>query len=145
MKWEISEAADVRISMVEKRAKKFELLKEELIEPEFMGEEDLDVLIVGWGSLHSQLSEAIELLNESGDKKFGTLVFGDIWPLPEKRLRELSGKAKVLINVEQNFNGQLAALISQVTGIRVDHSVLKYDGRPLSATEITNKVLEVLK
>ncbi len=141
----ITEAADVRISMVEKRAKKFELLKEELIEPEFMGEEDLDVLIVGWGSLHSQLSEAIELLNESGDKKFGTLVFGDIWPLPEKRLRELSGKAKVLINVEQNFNGQLAALISQVTGIRVDHSVLKYDGRPLSATEITNKVLEVLK
>lgn len=141
----ITEASDVRISMVEKRAKKLELLKEELLEPDFMGEEDLDVLIVGWGSLHSPLSEAIELLNQSGDTKFGTLVFGDIWPLPEKRLRELSGKAKVLINVEQNYTGQLAALISQVTGIRTNHSVLKYDGRPLSAVEIKNKVLEVLR
>ncbi len=50
-----------------------------------------------------------------------------------------------MINVEQNFTGQLAALISEVTGIRVDQSVLKYDGRPLSAVEIKNKVMEVLK
>jgi len=140
----ITEAADVRINMVHKRAKKFELLKEEVIEPDFMGNEEPDVLLLGWGSLHSQLSETIDLLNASGDKKFGALVFGDIWPLPEKKLREYKEKAKVLINVEQNYTGQLAALISEVTGIRVDHSVLKYDGRPLSATEIKTKVLEVL-
>ena len=139
----ITEASDVRISMVEKRAKKLELLKEELLEPDFMGEEEPDVLLLGWGSLHSPLSEAVELLNAEGEKKFGALVFGDIWPMPEKRLTELSGKAKVLINVEQNYTGQLAALISEVTGIRVHHSVLKYDGRPLSAEEIKNKVLEV--
>ncbi|MBO1263836.1 2-oxoacid:acceptor oxidoreductase subunit alpha [Proteiniclasticum sp. SCR006] len=140
----ITEASDVRINMVEKRAKKLELLKEELLEPDFMGEEDADVLLLGWGSLHSQLSEAIDLLNATGDKKFGALVFGDIWPLPEKLLRAYQAKAKVLVNVEQNYTGQLADLISEVTGIRVDHSVLKYDGRPLSATEIKSKVLEVL-
>lgn len=140
----ITEASDVRINMVEKRAKKFELLKEELLEPDFMGEEDAEVLLLGWGSLHSQLSEAIDLLNAAGEKKFGALVFGDIWPLPEKLLRAYQAKAKVLVNVEQNYTGQLADLISEVTGIRVDHSVLKYDGRPLSATEIKSKVLEVL-
>lgn len=140
----ITEASDVRINMVEKRAKKFELLKEELLEPDFMGEEDAEVLLLGWGSLHSQLSEAIDLLNAAGEKKFGALVFGDIWPLPEKLLRAYQTKAKVLVNVEQNYTGQLADLISEVTGIRVDHSVLKYDGRPLSATEIKSKVLEVL-
>lgn len=140
----ITEASDVRINMVEKRAKKLELLKEELFEPDFMGEEDAEVLLLGWGSLHSQLSEAIDLLNATGDKKFGALVFGDIWPLPEKLLRAYQAKAKVLVNVEQNYTGQLADLISEVTGIRVDHSVLKYDGRPLSATEIKSKVLEVL-
>lgn len=140
----ITEASDVRINMVEKRAKKFELLKEELLEPDFMGEEDAEVLLLGWGSLHSQLSEAIDLLNADGEKKFGALVFGDIWPLPEKLLRAYQAKAKVLVNVEQNYTGQLADLISEVTGIRVDHSVLKYDGRPLSATEIKSKVLEVL-
>ena len=140
----ITEASDVRINMVEKRAKKFELLKEELLEPDFIGEEDAEVLLLGWGSLHSQLSEAIDLLNADGEKKFGALVFGDIWPLPEKLLRAYQAKAKVLVNVEQNYTGQLADLISEVTGIRVDHSVLKYDGRPLSATEIKSKVLEVL-
>jgi len=140
----ITEAADVRINMVEKRAKKFELLKGELIEPEFLGQSDMDVLLLGWGSLHSPLTEAIELLNQEGDKKYGVLVFGDIWPLPEKLLREKTAQAKVIINVEQNYTGQLASLISEVTGIRVDKSVLKYDGRPLSAVEIKNKVLEVL-
>lgn len=141
----ITEASDVRINMVEKRDKKFQSLKKEMIEPELLGEENMDVLLLGWGSLHSPLSEAIDLLNQEGSQKFGCLVFGDIWPLPEQRLREKAKTAKVLINVEQNFNGQLKDLISQVTGIRVDQSVLKYDGRPLSAVEIKNKVMEVLK
>ncbi|NLB19725.1 MAG: 2-oxoacid:acceptor oxidoreductase subunit alpha [Clostridium sp.] len=141
----ITEASDVRINMVEKRDKKFQLLKEEVMEPELLGEEDMDILLLGWGSLHSPLSEAVDLLNEASDQKFGCLVFGDIWPMPEKLLREKAKSAKVLINVEQNFTGQLAALISEVTGIRVDQSVLKYDGRPLSAVEIKNKVMEVLK
>ncbi len=141
----ITEASDVRISMVEKRDRKFQRLKEEVIEPELLGEEDMEILLLGWGSLHSPLSEAVDLLNQEGGRKFGCLVFGDIWPMPEKLLQEKAKSAHVLINVEQNFTGQLAALISEVTGIRVDHSVLKYDGRPLSAVEIKNKVMEVLK
>lgn len=141
----ITESASVRISMVEKRAKKLELLKEDLIEPELLGEEDAEILLLGFGSLHSPLSEAVELLNASGDKRYSALVFGDVWPLPTKRLKTLTDKAAVMINVEQNSTGQLAALISQVTGIRVHKSVLKYDGRPLSATEIRDRILEVLR
>ena len=138
------ESGEIRIQMVHKRERKFELLKTEIIEPELLGESEMDVLLLGWGSLHSPLTEAIELLNKDNGQKFGALVFGDVWPLPEKLLREKTAKAKVVINVEQNFTGQLASLISEVTGIRVDKSVLKYDGRPLSAVEIKNKVLEVL-
>ena len=70
----------------------------------------MDVLLLGWGSLHSPLTEAIELLNQDSDQKFGALVFGDVWPLPEKLLREKTAKAKVVINVEQNFTGQLAVV-----------------------------------
>lgn len=138
------EDAETRIQMVHKRERKFELLKTEIMEPELLGEPEMDVLLLGWGSLHSPLTEAIQLLNKDSNQKFGALVFGDVWPLPEKLLREKTAKAKVVINVEQNFTGQLASLISEVTGIRVDKSVLKYDGRPLSAVEIKNKVLEVL-
>lgn len=141
----ITESAEVRVRMVDKRAKKLELLKEDLLEPELLGSEDPDILLLGFGSLHSPLSEAVELLNAESGSKFSALVFGDVWPLPTKKLEELSSKVKLLINVEQNSTGQLAALISQVTGIRVHQSVLKYDGRPLSATEIRDKVLEGLK
>lgn len=138
----ITESGEVRNAMVEKRAKKFALLQEEVLEPEYLGEKDPEILLLGWGSLHSPLSEAIDLLNQEGTTTYGALVFGDIWPLPEKKLRDYAKRAKKLINVEQNYNGQLAQLISQVTGIRVHGSVLKYDGRPLSATEIQKKVKE---
>jgi 2-oxoglutarate ferredoxin oxidoreductase subunit alpha len=131
--------------MVDKRAKKLELLKEDLLEPDLLGPEDPDILLLGFGSLHSPLSEAVDLLNAESGSKYSALVFGDVWPLTTKKLEELSSKAKLLINVEQNSTGQLAALISQVTGIRVHQSVLKYDGRPLSATEIRDKILEGLK
>ena len=139
----ITEAAEVRIDMVEKRARKFELLKKELHEPELLGEENMDVLLLGWGGTHSPLSEAVDLLNEGGEKKYGALVFGDIWPLPVKKLLETAKTAKTIINVEQNYYGQLADLIRQETGITMTGSVLRFDGRPLSATEIVVKVKEV--
>lgn len=139
----ITESAKVRTDMVEKRARKFELLKEELIEPDLLGEENMDILLVGWGSTHSQLSEAVDLLNEAGEKKYGALVFGDIWPLPIDKLKASANTAKIIINVEQNYYGQLADLIRQETGITMTASVLKFDGRPLSAHEILTKVKEV--
>jgi len=138
----ITEEAAVRIDMVEKRARKFELLKTELIEPELLGEKNMDVLLVGWGSTYSPISEAVDKLNETGEKKYGALVFGDIWPLPQKKLMEKSQIAKTIINVEQNHDGQLASLIRQETGITMAASVLKFDGRPLSASEISSKVKE---
>lgn len=138
----ITESSDTRIAMVEKRARKFELLKEELIEPELLGDVNMDILLIGWGSMHSQLSEAVDLLNNNKNLKFGALVFGDIWPLPTTLLANKAKSARLIINVEQNHNGQLAKVIREVTGIEFGSSVLRYDGRPLSAFEIYNKVKE---
>ncbi|NTV78378.1 MAG: 2-oxoacid:acceptor oxidoreductase subunit alpha, partial [Clostridiales bacterium] len=68
------------------------------------------------------------------------LVFGDIYPLPQKVLREKAGKAKTIINIEQNATGQLADLIKEQTQILCTRSILKYDGRQISAEEITQRV-----
>lgn len=140
----ITESAEVRNNMVHKRAKKFELLRKEVMEPKLIGEDNMDVLLLAWGSVESPITEAIELLNKDGDLKYGALVFGDIWPLPTKLLKEKYKNAKHIINVEQNYNGQLKNLISQETRIRVTGSVNRYDGRPLSQNEIYKKVKEVL-
>ena len=140
----ITESADVRNAMVQKRMKKLEKLKEELLEPDFLGRDDFDTLLVGWGSTYGSLAEAVEKLNEDGGK-YAALVFGDVYPLPEKLIREKSDQAKKIINVEQNATGQLAGIIREYTGITFDSSVLKYDGRQITANEIIEQVKKEAK
>ncbi|MGB9780036.1 2-oxoacid:acceptor oxidoreductase subunit alpha [Caldanaerobacter sp.] len=139
----ITESAEIRKAMVEKRLRKFEYLKEELQEPWFVGEENPENLVIGWGSTYGPIKEAIETLVEEGFS-IGALIFGDIWPLPTNRLLEFSKKAKKIIDIEQNATGQLEKLIRQETLMKATHKILKYDGRPFSSDEIYNKLKEVL-
>ena len=127
--------------MVDKRMKKLEKLEEELQEPIFL-DEDCQTLFVGWGSTYGPIIEAIETLNNTETNKYGALVFGDIYPLPRKKLEEISTTAKRIINIEQNATGQLAGLIREVTGISCTSSILKYDGRQITAEEIVDEVLK---
>lgn len=137
----ITESAEVRNAMMDKRMRKLEKLKEELQEPEFIGEEDCKTLLLAWGSTHGPVREAVSVLNKQGKGSFGALVFGDIYPLPQKSLEKYS-KGRVLINVEQNATGQLASLIREQTGLACGRSILKYDGRQISGEEIVKQVLE---
>ena len=140
----ITESASVRVIMNDKRLRKMEYLKEDLLEPEYIGQEDIDTLLVGWGSLYGPIKEAVKLLNTQGSQKYGALVFGDVWPLPDKSLKEKSLKAKRIINVEQNATGQLALLIRENTGIKMDGSYLRYDGRPIASEDIVKKLKGVI-
>jgi 2-oxoglutarate ferredoxin oxidoreductase subunit alpha len=137
----ITESSQVRIDMCDKRMKKIRLLQKELIEPYFYGDEKCDELIVAWGSLDGAVSEAVTILNQQNKTKYGALVFGDIYPLPQKMLKQKSVNMKKLINVEQNATGQLASLIREQTGIACTHSILKYDGRQLSGEEIAQRIM----
>lgn len=133
----ITESATLRNKMVEKRMDKLVLLKEELIEPEFWGDKHCQSLLVGFGSTSGAIKEAVDLLNES-DGGYGALIFGDIYPLPTKRLKHFATQVIKVINVEQNATGQLASLMRQEALISCDHSILKYDGRQLSVDDILN-------
>lgn len=138
----IIEDSETRIRMMKKRMGKLELLKQELQEPELLGDENPEVLLLGWGSLYGPLEEAVKILNAQGGARYGALVFGDVWPLPEKLLREKAKSAKHLVHVEQNYTGQLALLIREQTGIRTEKGILKYDGRQLSGQEIARRLRE---
>ena len=137
----ITESGEVRAAQMKKRMKKIDLLKDELIEPDYFGVENPETLILGWGSTFGPIKEAVELLNKDNNK-VGALIFGDIYPLPTKLLNKYSENAKNIINVEQNFTGQLRKLIRQETGINCEKSILKYDGRQLYAKEIYNRITE---
>lgn len=134
----ITESAEVRNAMMTKRMGKLDILKNELLEPEYLGVENPETILVGWGSTYGAIKDAVETLNGEG-YSVGALIFGDIYPLPEKLLSKYASTAKRKINVEQNYSGQLAKLIRQETGIKMDKSILKYDGRQISADEICNE------
>ncbi|HEX3025964.1 MAG TPA: 2-oxoacid:acceptor oxidoreductase subunit alpha [Clostridia bacterium] len=136
----ITESAEVRIKMMDKRMKKLESLKQDLQEPEFIGDDGFETLLIGWGSTWGPIDEAVQLLNEDKDGRYAALVFGDVYPLPVKLLKEKAAKAHRIINVEQNATGQLADLIRQETGIICESSILKYDGRQISGEEIAERV-----
>ena len=136
----IVESSEDRIQMMDKRMRKIDKLMEELQEPEFIGGETFDTLLVGWGSTYGPIREAVTLLNDQEPGKYGALVFGDVFPLPKQLLIEKATQAKQLINIEQNATGQLGGLIREQTGIVFDSSILKYDGRQISGEEIVERI-----
>ncbi|WP_330587658.1 2-oxoacid:acceptor oxidoreductase subunit alpha [Anaerocolumna sedimenticola] len=138
----ITESAEVRKAMMDKRMRKLNKLEEELTEPEFIGAENCSTLLLGWGSTYGPIAEAVKSLNATEHGKYGALVFGDLYPLPTKKLKELTASVKNIINIEQNATGQLADLIREKTGITCTNSVLKYDGRQISGEEITQRLLK---
>ncbi len=136
----IIEDARTRVMMMDKRMGKLDLLRKELQEPEHIGSNDPEVLLLGWGSMSGPLKEAVSLLSREEEKRFAALVFGDVWPLPQQRLMKLAANAKALINVEQNYTGQLESLIRERTGLQMNASILNYDGRQLSGAQIADRV-----
>ncbi len=136
----ITESAEVRRQMMDKRLRKLDKLKLELEQPRLIGSPNCKTLLLGWGSMQGPLEEAIALLEQENPGKVSALVFGDIFPLPVERLLELAPHVKHLVNVEQNATGQLAGLIREFTGIQCQASILKYDGRQLSGEEIVSRL-----
>lgn len=135
----ITENAQMRREMMDKRLGKLRLLEADLQEPEFFGNGTCTTLLVGFGSTYGALKEAVALLNaDSGN--FGALVFGDVWPLPVTLLKRYAAQADEIINIEQNATGQLASLMRETAGISCGRSILKYDGRQISVDDIMDEL-----
>jgi 2-oxoglutarate ferredoxin oxidoreductase subunit alpha len=137
----IVEDAETRTKMVDKRARKIDkLIEEDLQEPNYYGDEDIDYLLLTWGSSYGPAREAYQLLKED-DINVGLLSFNDVWPLPKDKLKELAEDAE-LVTVELNSTAQFKSLIASETLIDVENSILKYDGRPFTGKEIYQRFLD---
>lgn len=139
----IDESAENRIKMVDKRDKKFEGIIADTEEPWEIGVDDCDTLIVSWGSTYGVVKEAVEKLNEKGNK-IKALSFGDVFPLPLEKFKKYHEKAKKYIVVEMNKDGQFEGLIRQEALVKADHIIKKYDGRPFFLEELIERIEEVL-
>ena len=136
----ITEDLDLRTKMVDKRLKKYELLKNEIIPPELIGPDDYKTLIVCWGSTYNVVNEAMKNLDRS-DISF--LHFKQVYPLHSKTADYLKRADRTII-IESNATGQFGKLIKLHTGIDVDEKILKYNGLSFTVEELVESLTKML-
>ena len=128
----ITESFTMRVSMHEKRLNKFNLMKEDLMEPLISGSDSHEDLVLSWGSTYGVIEEALST-HPTWNKTH--LHFTQVYPLPES-LGNLINKAKRITVIENNATGQFANLIQMTYGIKVDKRILKYNGEPYHIDEL---------
>jgi len=133
-----TEESAMRISQVDKRARKMDAIRSHAPKPEVFGEEQADITFVTFGSLKGVVLEAMETLKNDGVKA-KLIHFSWVYPLVEADIKPLLMAEKRLVAVEQNATGQLASLIREETGVTIPEKWNKYDGRQWLPEEIILK------
>ena len=135
----LTEDLNLRTRMVNKRLKKLDLLKNDIIPPELVGPEDYETLVVGWGSTYHAIRESLKKLNR---EDIAFLHFKQVYPLHPNTLTYLK-KAKKTVIVENNGTAQFGQLIRLQTGFDMDYKILKYNGLPFSVEELEERLKSV--
>jgi len=142
----ISEEPTNRTLMVEKRMKKLEVIEKEVpIEEKvnFFGDRNAKNMIVSWGSPKGAIIEAFQKLSEEGFS-LGFIQVRMVHPLPKEHMTNMLQGAQKIIDVEMNYSGQLGGIIREKTGIPMSFYVLKWNGRPMTTTEVYDAIKRIL-
>jgi 2-oxoglutarate ferredoxin oxidoreductase subunit alpha len=132
-----------RRMMVEKRARKFQDIEKAIEAPQLEGPKDAQVTLIGWGSTHGVIKEAVEQLNEKGVIA-NQLAIKWIVPLHSEVISEIVSSSNRTIIVENNHSGQFYRYLRSETGLSVDGHIRKYDGEPFMPHHIVEAVMEQL-
>jgi 2-oxoglutarate/2-oxoacid ferredoxin oxidoreductase subunit alpha len=135
----ISEDPENRNKMMDKRMKKLDLALEKIGENDKAACYDFDSdsknVVISWGSTKGAILEALEKLSEEGSK-LRFIQVRLLHPFPTETVKKFLTDAKLVIDVEMNYSSQLGSLVQQNTGREIDYKIVKYNGRPMSTTEI---------
>ena len=165
----ITEDPEIRKRMVEKRMSKLQLILEQIphqdqitIEFEDKMKKDIEhkIIILSWGSTKGVILDALERISpEFKNIKFIFIQVKLLHPFPSKLLEDTikklsgdkSGKLKqdsnsktTIISIEMNYLAQLDILLKQNTSIITDHNIVKYNGRPISLSELYESFLSII-
>lgn len=119
--------------MVNVRQAKIDKIADSIPEQEIFGEEDAELLVIGWGGTFGHLREAVGKMNRQG-MKTALAHFQFISPLP-RNTSEILNKYKKIIVAEQN-NGQFAAYLrNKFNGLSLSQ-YNKVEGQPFSVADL---------
>ena len=152
----ITEDPVIRTKMMNKRMSKLDFALNEITDEEKLvvydhwlendnePSPDIDMVIVSWGSTKGAILDAIDQLRI--DRKEIRLKFIQLkllHPFPTQLVEKMIGNGGILIDVEMNYTSQLAIIFEQNIGRKVDYRIVKYNGRPMSSSEIYNALLRI--
>ena len=143
----ITEASDIRIKMMRKRMRKIELAGEVIPDSKkaiLHGPKSAPVTLVGWGSSKGAILDGMEDLKTDGIET-NFLQVRYVNPFPTNFVQQALGQARRKIAIENNYSAQMAGLIREKTGIAMDNTIVKFDGRPFSQNEIYEGVKDIIK
>ena len=136
----ITEDLDLRIRMVDKRLKKNEPIKADVIAPRLAGPSDYKTLIVCWGSTYNVVNEAVKILARDD---VAVLHFKQVYPVHETTADYLKQAGKTIV-IESNATSQFAKLVKLYTGSVIENKVLKYNGLSFSVEEVVEELKGLL-
>jgi len=142
----ITEDVVLRNMMMEKRDAKLQLAAKEIPEDvklTYFGPRGAETVLVSWGSTKGAILDALDRLHADGDS-VGYLHVRLINPFPSDAVAKVLAKAKQRVDIEMNFGAQLAGIVRERTGVEMTHYLLKYNGRPMSSSELYEAIKRVL-
>ncbi|MGC8617797.1 MAG: 2-oxoacid:acceptor oxidoreductase subunit alpha [Thermoplasmata archaeon] len=128
-----TEDADNRIKMMDKRMHKTSSILKDVpadMKVKFYGRQENKKVVISWGSTKGPILDALEVV-----KDVSLLQIRMMEPFPvEEVMKYLNGKT--IIDVEQNYSGQLADLLREKTGLEASSRIVKFNGRPIAFEEM---------
>jgi 2-oxoglutarate ferredoxin oxidoreductase subunit alpha len=142
----ITEDPETRDEMLEKRMKKVNLILKTIPEDEqvqVFGDDNPQVTLLSWGSNKGVILDALDQLRKEGIR--GNLVYVKLMnPFPSGLVSKYLSGSKLIINLENNYTGQLALLVRQNCGIKIENSILKYNGRHPTQDEVYRSIKKII-
>lgn len=136
----VSYDPDNHNKMIRLRAQKVQNIENDIPELEVVGEQEGDLLVMGWGGTYGTLRDATELARKNG-YKVGHAHLSYINPLPKNTGDVIKRFKKVLIP-EINL-GQLAFIIRGKFALEVEQfNIVR--GLPFKIQDVYGKIIELL-
>src|SRR6185437_7364532 len=116
---------------------------------------------LSWGSTKGSILDTLEKITEEFKNiRFIYIQIKLLNPFPSKLLEKTiecfrqgvpsnenkanSNSKTTIITIEMNYTAQLDTLLKQNTAIKSDFNILKYNGRPISFSEVYQSLVNII-
>ena len=145
----ITEDPNVRIMMMEKRMKKLDIALNEIDNDDkaiFYNTDKTsykNIKLISWGSTKGAILDALDMLNDE-EINLHFIQIKLMNPFPSELLKNTIYDDDILVDIEMNYSAQLGKLLKQHLGKSIDHEIVKFNGRPISANEVYYALKKVI-